>query len=488
MAGIDETSPDPYPLVGQVVEGKYEIQEVLGSGAMGRVVRAQHLLRKIPVALKFVSPTLLGHKDVIDRFLNEGVASSKIDSEHVVKVFDVSTLPNGLPYMVMELLEGQDLSRLLRREGRPFLSDPTRAVHFTLQMLRGLQAAHRVRIVHRDMKPANCFVVTKDGDPDFIKLVDFGISKVRADGGLELTQATSALGTPLYMSLEQAKSAKDVDARTDLYSTAVILYELLAGTPPFVPESESLMELFSMLMNEEPRLLGEIRGDLPPGLDAVVQKGLAKDRNKRFQTAEEMAEALAPYSDQRSDHVVSRLLRTAPMALRSRPPPALLSEPPGPRSVTGTVLMSAVPTGATRGALPATEKNEPLIQTGTSTHQGVSQGGQTIVEERRGTPLVWAIAVVAVGAVAAAAWVLGNLSSGNRAGTDPVITQPAPPAVVAQPGQGSSAQPSAAPEASAAPEGVASAAPSGSASVVPQTRAPEPKSSRPQTLKDITRD
>lgn len=481
---VDQTTPDPYPLIGHIVEGKYEIQQILGSGAMGRVVRAHHVLRKIPVALKFVSPALLGHRDVVERFLNEGVASSKIDSEHVVKVYDVSTLPNGLPYMVMELLEGQDLSRLLRREGRPFLDDPARAVHFILQILRGLQAAHRVGIVHRDMKPANCFVIQKDGEPDFIKIVDFGISKVRADGGLELTQATSALGTPLYMSLEQAKSARDVDARTDLYSTAVILYELLAGSPPFVPDSDSLMELFSMLMNEDPKPLDQIRNDLPHGLYDVILKGLAKDREKRFQTAEDMAEALAPFADHRSDHVVSRLLRTAPLApLRSRPPPSI-SEAPSVRIHTDTVLMTGAPSGAiTRGALPVTARQEssPEVSTG----QAVAQSQRTILEERRGTPLVFAIAVVAVAAVAAAAWALGSMSS--KQAQEPVVTTgPAasPSSTPVAPAPSPSPPPSAAPSATAPPPTSASV----SASVLPKAPQPAGSATGKQKLNDLKPD
>lgn len=483
---VDQTTPDPYPLVGHIVEGKYEIQQILGSGAMGRVVRAHHVLRKIPVALKFVSPSLLGHRDVVDRFLNEGVASSKIDSEHVVKVYDVSTLPNGLPYMVMELLEGQDLSRLLRREGHPYLDDPARAVHFTLQILRGLQAAHRVGIVHRDMKPANCFVIQKDGEPDFIKIVDFGISKVRADGGLELTQATSALGTPLYMSLEQAKSAKDVDARTDLYSTAVILYELLVGRTPFVPDSDSLLELFSMLMNEDPVPVGRFRNDLPHGLDEVILKGLAKNREARFQSAEQMAEALAPFADQRSDHVVSRLLKTAPnVPLRSRPPPAL-SEPPGPRSHTGTVLMSGLPSGATtRGALPATTKQEPTLPSGASTAQGVAQSQRTILEERRGTPLVFAIAIVAVAGVAVAAWALGSMSS--KQGDEPAAPADRPPAPSVAP-----VAPAPTPEPSPGPSASVTAPPPSSASVVasavPKTPQATPRPTGKPKLNDLKPD
>jgi serine/threonine protein kinase len=288
MTEAADTQADAYPRRGDILEEKYEIHEVLGAGAMGCVLKAQHLLRRVPVALKFVSPAILGNREIVERFLNEGVASSKIDSDHVVKVFDVSKLPSGVPYIVMELLEGEDLYRLLRREGKPYLEDVQRAVYFTLQILRGLQAAHRVNIVHRDMKPANCFVTSKDGEPDFIKIVDFGISKIRrdeGDAGLDLTSAQAALGTPLYMSLEQARSPKDVDARSDLYSVAVILYELLGGITPFVPQSGTLSELFTMIALEQPPPLSDLRPELPEALVRAVHKGLHKDRAARYQSA-----------------------------------------------------------------------------------------------------------------------------------------------------------------------------------------------------------
>ncbi|MBL8742956.1 MAG: serine/threonine protein kinase [Myxococcales bacterium] len=497
---LEDTTLDAYPARGEVVEGKYEVQQILGTGAMGAVIKAHHLLRKVPVALKFVSPSILGQKDVIERFLNEGVASSKIDSEHVVKVFDVSKMPNGTPYLVMEYLEGEDLYRLLRREGKPYLPDLQRAIHFTLQILRGLQAAHRVGIVHRDMKPANCFIIRKEGEPDFIKIVDFGISKVRLEGELELTQANSALGTPLYMSLEQARSPKDVDARSDLYSVAVILYELLGGVTPFVPMSGTLMELFSMLAMEEPRAIEELRNDLPLGLGDILRKGLQKDPRRRYQTAEEFAEALAPFADQRSDHVVSLLLRTVNKTGRTKPPPAYTpSTPPAGTGSTGTLMMSSAPIG-----LPPTVRKDnvsssalrssdapallPPPETVANTAQGTVRETQnrTVLEERRGTPLVFAIAIVAVGAVAAAAWALGKVSSPTVSQEKPVAaTSASPPAPVAP------SPPTGEPNPLDARPSAVVSAPVPSATFDPKPSATAPatavKSAKP-TLKDFGRD
>lgn len=450
----DAESASGLPHLGDVLEDKYEIQEVLGTGAMGSVVRARHLLRKVPVALKFMSPKILGQRTVVERFLNEGVASSKIDSDHVVKVYDVSKLPSGVPYMVMEFLEGQDLSRLLHREARPYLADTARAVHFTLQMLRGLAAAHKVGIVHRDMKPANCFIIGKDGDPDFIKIVDFGISKIREDGegdeGVALTHAGSALGTPLYMSLEQARSPKDVDARTDLYSVGVILYEMLCGVTPYVPKSGTLSELFTMLALEEPEPLDKKRPDLPPGLWEVVQKALHKNRDQRYQTAVEMAEALAPFGDDRSDYIASRMFRGT---LKSRPPSAMHIS----RGASGTLLVDGPGTvgrtnlprdtvRSTGGHQPSLHGNDTVRstaqQTAASTVQNTAvstvakTGGQTVTEattdrvqgreNNQSTPFVFALAIVAVGAVGAAAWALGRVSStgSNDAKTVTIETRP----------------------------------------------------------------
>jgi hypothetical protein len=299
----------PYPQTGEVLDGKYRIERLLGEGGMGAVAKATHILRRAPVALKFMSPAVTAMAGAVDRFVNEGVAASQIDSDHVVKVYDVGRMPSGAPYLVMEYLEGRDLADVLAREG-PTLNAP-RAVHFVLQMLRALDAAHAVGIIHRDMKPSNCFVITKDSEADFVKLVDFGISKVRtedADGkSANLTRTNSALGTPLYMSAEQAKSPRDVDARSDLYSVGAILYELLSGRTPYTSTTGEFTEILFKIFTTDPDPLGALRPDLPPGLVAVVHRALAREPDVRFASALEMAEALFPFADERSAVVISRI-------------------------------------------------------------------------------------------------------------------------------------------------------------------------------------
>src|SRR5580704_3923584 len=150
----------PYPVPGEVLDGKYKIEKLLGEGGMGAVAKATHVLRRAPVALKFMSPAVLSMSGAVERFINEGVAASQIDSDHVVKVFDVGRLPSGAPYLVMEFLDGRDLSDVITHEGPRI--ETARAVHFTVQALRALQTAHAAGIIHRDMKPSNCFVINKD--------------------------------------------------------------------------------------------------------------------------------------------------------------------------------------------------------------------------------------------------------------------------------------------------------------------------------------
>jgi serine/threonine-protein kinase len=312
----------PYPAKGEIIDGKYEVQNILGEGGMGAVAKAQHLLRRAPVALKFLSPSVLVTPGAVERFLNEAVAASQIDSAHVVTIYDVGKLPTGAPYLVMEFLEGRDLAMVLEQIGGPV--EIPRAIHFTLQILRAMQAAHAVGIIHRDLKPANCFAIHRDGDDDFIKLFDFGISKIQKSGetkSASLTRTNSALGTPLYMSPEQAKSPRSVDHRTDLYSTAVILYELLTCCTPYYSESGELTEILFKLFTADPTPILQVRPDLPPALAEVIHKCLARDLDTRPSSAAEMAEWLAPFADDRSKLIIDRI--------RHPPAPKKSSAPPG---------------------------------------------------------------------------------------------------------------------------------------------------------------
>ena len=319
--------PSPYPAAGEVIDGKYQLERVLGEGGMGCVARAYHLLLRAPVALKFMNPQFMNFPGAVERFINEGIASKKIKSDHVVPVDDVGKLASGAPYLVMPCLEGMDLADLLARDGEPGLPI-ARAVHFTLQILRGLQAAHAAGIIHRDMKPSNCFVVTHDGQGDFVRILDFGISKVVQAGSASLTQTNSALGTPLYMSPEQARSPRDVDGRSDIYSVGVILYELLTGHTPFFSESGEFTEILFKLFTADPPPVQSTRPDIPDALAAVVHHALAREPKDRYLTAAELAEAVAVFADERSNGIIQRIRAYKPEQAHTMPPPTDMPLPP----------------------------------------------------------------------------------------------------------------------------------------------------------------
>ncbi len=316
------SQPSPYPSAGEIIDGKYKIEKLLGEGGMGAVARATHVVLGGAVALKFMHPQFMSYPGAVERFVNEGRASKAIRSEHVLPVLDVGLLPNGAPYLMMECLQGCDLSQLLEREG-PTGLPVDRALNFVVQILRGLQAAHAINIIHRDMKPSNCFVVTHEGEHDFVKILDFGISKVTQPGSSSLTQTNTALGTPLYMSPEQARSSREVDARTDIYAVGVIFYELLSGRTPFSSETGEFTEILFKLFTSDPPPIRTWCPGLAPELAAVVHKALARDVAARFSSVLAMAEALSPFATGRAADRIDRMRGFVPPSLSSGRPHGL---------------------------------------------------------------------------------------------------------------------------------------------------------------------
>jgi serine/threonine-protein kinase len=222
------------PSPGEVIATKYRVERVLGAGGMGVVVAAHHLQLETRVAIKFLLPGTLKDADAVARFAREARAAAKITNEHVARVFDVGALETGAPYIVMEFLDGVDLATRLRSQG-PL--DIEEAVEFLLQICEALAEAHALGIVHRDLKPANLFCFRRPDGLPWIKILDFGISKTLHTEGFSaqaaFTQSAAIMGSPRYMSPEQMQSARNVDARSDIWALGIVLYELLAGRPPF---------------------------------------------------------------------------------------------------------------------------------------------------------------------------------------------------------------------------------------------------------------
>jgi serine/threonine-protein kinase len=273
--------------VGTVLINKYRIDRVLGQGGMGVVALAYHLQLHQPVAIKFLLPDVLDKPQVVQRFLREAQASVRLKGEHVCRVIDVGTLDTGAPYMVMEYLDGMDLDAVLA-QGR---LHPAVAVDFMLQACEAMAEAHALGIVHRDLKPSNFFLTRRPDGSALIKVLDFGISKTAAQLEDNLTSTQSILGTPAYMSPEQLKASKYVDARADIWSLGIVLYELLAGRRPFSAGGFSELVLKVVM---EPVPLPEVA--LPPGLADIVMGCLQKEPEGHFQSVAELAAALAPYA------------------------------------------------------------------------------------------------------------------------------------------------------------------------------------------------
>jgi serine/threonine-protein kinase len=286
---------ESYVTPGTVLLGKYKITKVLGMGAMGIVVLATHLDLNQQVAIKFMLPGKTPNPERHQRFMREAQIASRLTTVHVARVIDVGTMPDGgAPYMVMEYLQGSDLEAVITARGPlPILE----AAGYLLQICEAVGEAHAAGIVHRDLKPANLFLTkTADGQP-CVKVLDFGVSKLM-DAGLQLTQDATTLGSPLYMPPEQMRASKDVDARADIWSLGVILYELIAGKTPF--DAEQLPQLCTRIFTGAPTPLGHFRPDAPPGLETVLLRCFEKERENRWRNVAEFAAALVPFAPARA--------------------------------------------------------------------------------------------------------------------------------------------------------------------------------------------
>ena len=352
---------------GDILAGKYRVERVLGTGGMGVVVAAHHIQLDEKVALKFLLPEALGDAEAVARFAREARNAVKIKSEHVARVIDVGTLPNGAPYMVMEYLEGGDLAAWIKQRGA---MPAEQAIEFVLQACVAVADAHALGIVHRDLKPANLFCIRRSDGQLSIKVLDFGISKLAEVGtgaGMAMTRTAALMGSPLYMSPEQMRSARDVDAQTDIWALGIIVFELISGRAPF--QAGSVTELAIKVNNEPTPAVRSFRPDVPGGLEAIIFKCLEKDRSRRYRNVAELALALLPFAPARARGSVERIsgiIQAAGLSVSA------LAVPPSPHPATQ---------GA-GGTLPAVGR--------TTTRP---RGGKTAIV---GGGLVGAIALIAI--------------------------------------------------------------------------------------------
>jgi serine/threonine-protein kinase len=338
-AVVDEASADD-PLVGKTIGGRYFIVRQLARGGMGAVYEAEHVGLDKRVAVKFILDRFGDDREALHRFHREARTASRIGHENIIDITDIGETEDGKPFLAMEYLEGSDLGQVLTATGR---MEPSRAVHIVAQVLRGLAAAHGAGIIHRDMKPANVFLTERSEVADFVKIMDFGISKVVAarDARVRLTETGVAMGTPIYMAPEQAEARPDIDHRIDIYAVGVMLYEMLAGEPPF--NASSYLVLVQQHVASAVPPLGERRRDLPAALVRAVHRALEKKPERRFADALEFAAALpSPQSLRESWDAGATVKEGLSAAKRPRSralPIALASLVVGAGAVTGGVVL-----------------------------------------------------------------------------------------------------------------------------------------------------
>jgi serine/threonine-protein kinase len=393
------------PGVGDTIAGKYKITKLLGKGGMGVVYLARHEMLRQNVAIKMVLPEVAQDPVFVARFMNEARASAGIRNEHVAQVLDVAMFDNGAPYMVLEYLDGKDLSDVLP-EAEGNLPIET-AVDWILEALEAVAQAHALGIVHRDLKPSNLFLAKRQDGSSVIKVLDFGISKatnpadIKEDAAVTSTQ--TLLGSPAYMSPEQIRSSKHVDARADIWSMGVILYKLLTKAEPFV--GDNFGALFAAIFSDEVLRVRQHRPEVPEALDDVVFRCLARERERRYQNVGELARALAPFASAEGRSSIERVRRTlaaAGVTSGDAPPPAALS-PAAVTAIEGGKGRAAdvTPAPDSSAAAAVSAKVETVMNTAVSAGQAPPKG-------KSRTPLI-AVAVVVIGGAA-----IGGIMMGLR--------------------------------------------------------------------------
>ncbi len=377
------------PNVGDTIAGKYKLVRLIAEGGMGVVYEGVHKRLDQRVALKFLYPHYTTNEEICTRFDLEGRIASRLQGLNVARVYDIDALPNGVLYMVMELLSGHDLETELQSKGQLQVADVTDII---TQAAIGMREAHALGVVHRDLKPANIFLTPIPDSTRYVaKVLDFGISRMVTGEAKRVTADLSLLGTALYMSPEQAKSSADVDARSDIWSLGIIMYELLTGQPPFEGQITDILVQVATAPIRSPRIA---RPDIPEGLERVILRALERDLRKRFQTMDELIVALQPYAPQES---IELLAQRMPRAVD---PTTLIDEKPSTKKrsvaigagllvagLVGTLLIGLSLNARAKAQAPIEAQFEPLpspvvpmsaAMTPTSATSAVADPGPTI--------------------------------------------------------------------------------------------------------------
>lgn len=332
------------PWIGTVLADTYRIEKLLGEGGMGLVYEAGHQRIDRRYAVKLIHLPLAQREDMRSRFDREARVMSRVKSDHVVDVVDVLATGDGRTCIVTELLEGMDLEQYLDASGDKL--PVAEAVSLCRQTLRGLSAAHALSVVHRDLKPSNLFLAQDSSGKVTLKILDFGVAKIGGDA--ELTATGVVVGTPSYMAPEQARGASFADSRSDVYAAGAVLYRMLTGKAPF--EGEDATATLIRLMQEAPARPTSIEKSIPAGLEAVIEKAMARDPGERFQTVEELERALAPFDSGGSSGLsgTAGKVKSGPVSEEARTLSrrARLVRPLGVAAGVGAVLAAGTATAA----------------------------------------------------------------------------------------------------------------------------------------------
>ncbi len=411
------------PVEGEILADKYRVERVLGQGGMGLVVAATHVHLDQRVAIKFLLPEATEHPEIVERFAREARAAARMQGKNVVRVIDVGTLPDSRTFMVMEYLEGFDLEKVLETHGALPVGEAT---SYVMEALEALAEAHAKGIVHRDLKPGNLFLSNQPDGSTVLKVLDFGISKLK-DDRVALTKTSTAMGTAFYMSPEQLTNAKDVDERADVWSMGIILYELVSNLRPF--DGDSMPEIIAKILRNNRKPLAELGLGIPPEFDAVISRCLASDREGRFADVAELAEALLPFSTAHGATHVDRIARVR--GRRSMPPHPSRLQAAAPASRPGTGTGTATDPGTAMSSAAGVATTQLAISTGS-------------VQPARSRSYAWlaapAVGILAVSGIGAWMWkgsapqppaALVREAGGTTLAVAPVPTVSAVPAVSA---------------------------------------------------------